>query len=52
MLGRAVQAFGQVNSMALRPFRQEVDWVTLALAFALVTLAAGQWHFVVEKVEV
>jgi hypothetical protein len=52
MIGKAIAAFCQVNNMALRPYRQQVDIVTLGAAFLLLTLAAGQWHFVVEKVEV
>jgi hypothetical protein len=41
----------QINQMMLRPFRVEVDLETVALALALVLVATGGWHFILERVE-
>jgi len=50
MAGTA-QTIAQVNSMLIRPFRQQVDIETLALVLALLLVAAGMWHMVLERVE-
>lgn len=51
-MGNTLNAVRQVNAMALRPYRQRVDIVTLVLALAILGLIAGQWHLVVNKLEV
>jgi hypothetical protein len=43
---------GAVNSTVLRPFRQQVDITTVALLLVLLLAVAGQWHLVLERVEV
>jgi hypothetical protein len=52
MLAQVVNSVRQVNAMALRPYVEQVDLVTLLLAFAILMLIAGQWHLVLEKVEI
>lgn len=52
MLAATVDTFRQVNAMALRPYRVRVDLTTLVLSLALLLFVAGQWHMVVEKLEV
>lgn len=52
MLSATVNTVRQVNAMALRPYRQRVDLINLGLALAILLLIAGQWHLVVEKLEV
>jgi hypothetical protein len=41
-----------VNSMLLRPFRQRVDMELVALVLVLLLAIAGQWHLVVERIDV
>ncbi len=43
---------GQVNAMMLRPFRQRVDLTTVVLMLILLLALAGQWHLVLERVEI
>ncbi len=42
---------GQVNSMLLRPFRQQVDMVTVALVLVLLLAASGMWRLVLERID-
>lgn len=48
MLGGTI---GQIASMAVRPFRTEVDLETTALLLALLLVACGGWHLVLERLE-
>jgi hypothetical protein len=41
----------QLNAMVLRPFRTSVDLETVALLLALLMVAAGAWHLVLERIE-
>lgn len=41
----------QLQATLLRPFRQQVDLTTVALLLVLLLAAAGQWHLVLERVE-
>ncbi len=43
---------GNVNGMLLRPFRQRVDLTTVTLLMVLLLVIAGQWHLVLERVEI
>jgi len=51
MLARTLATIGQVNAMLLRPFRQRVDIETLVLLLALLLVATGSWHLILERVE-
>lgn len=39
------------NALLTRPFRKRVDVETTALLLALLIVAAGLWHLVLERVE-
>lgn len=39
------------NRAMLRPFRQQVSIVDVALALVLVLVIAGQFHLILERVE-
>jgi uncharacterized membrane protein len=41
----------QLNGMVLRPFKQPVDLETVLLLLALLLIAAGGWHMVLERIE-
>ncbi len=41
----------QVNAVALRPFRTEVDMTTVGLVLVLLLAAAGMWHLTLERIE-
>lgn len=47
----AFATISQVQQMALRPFRQQVDIEMTVLLLALLLVAAGAWHMVLERVE-
>jgi hypothetical protein len=42
---------GGVDAMLLRPFRAPVDLVQTGLLLVLLLAIAGQWHLVLERVE-
>lgn len=42
---------GAVNAMLLRPFRQSVDIGNVVLLLVLLLAIAGQWHLVLERVD-
>lgn len=41
----------RVNATLARPFREVVDVETVALILALLLVAAGGWHLVLERLE-
>jgi uncharacterized membrane protein len=41
----------QLNAMVLRPFRVRVDIGLIVLLLALLSVAAGAWHLVLDRVE-
>jgi uncharacterized membrane protein len=41
----------QLNAMVLRPFRVQVDVGLVVLLLALLFVAAGAWHQVLDRVE-
>lgn len=47
----AFETPSQINTLLLRPFRQEVDLETVSLLIVLVLVASGMWHLVLERVE-
>ncbi len=50
-LASAGGTVGRVNAMLLRPFRQRVDLVTVALVLVLLLVAGGMWHLVIERID-
>ena len=47
-----VATLGQVNGTLLRPFRQSVSLLDVALVLALLLTVAGMWHLVLDQVEI
>lgn len=46
-----VAAVGQICATVRRPFREQIDLETVVLLLALLLVAAGAWHMVLERVE-
>jgi hypothetical protein len=43
---------GQIHAMLLRPFRRQVPLLDTVLLLVLLLALAGQWHLVIERVEI
>lgn len=50
-IGATVNAVRLVNAMALRPFRQIVDLPTAFGVLALLLVATGMMHLILERVD-